>query len=120
MSTSPKATKRGWNYRISDRRPILTKAKNDRMRKIVALDLSTGLPFVLEAADALSMESVEVEKEYMALFKVYTSQNIKGIDSEFIEFFEVLDVDQAAEDFIKAYWIYPDRVKLELVEVEPL
>jgi hypothetical protein len=29
-------------------------------------------------------------------------------------------VDQAAEDFIKAYWIYPDRVKLELVEVEPL
>jgi len=39
---------------------------------------------------------------------------------EYIEFFKVLDVDQIAEDFIKAYWIYPKYIKFELVEVEPL
>jgi hypothetical protein len=120
MSTSSKATKFGWNYRIFARRTILIKAKNDRMRKIVVLDLSTGLPFALEAAETLSMDSVEVEKEYSARFKVYTSQNLEGVDSEFVEFFEVLDVDQPAEDFIKAYWVYPDRIRFELVEVEPL
>jgi hypothetical protein len=33
--------------------------------------------------------------------KVYISENLEGIDEEFINFFDALDVDQALEDFIR-------------------
>ena len=59
-----------------------------------------------------------LEKEYLAQLKVYTSKNLEGIDKEFINFFDALDVDQALEDFIKAYWIYPSKIRFELVDVE--
>jgi hypothetical protein len=42
------------------------------------------------------------------------------VATDFVEFFEVLDVDQTAEDFIKAYWLYPSYIRFELVEAEPL
>jgi hypothetical protein len=66
------------------------------------------------------MESLEVEKGYLATLRVYTLKNPMGVKSDFVEFFEVLDVDQSAEDFIRAYWLYPDLIRFELVEVEPL
>jgi hypothetical protein len=43
---------------------------------------------------------------------------MEGIDKDFIGFFEAIDIDQNIEDFIKAYWIYPDKIRFELVEVE--
>ena len=61
-------------------------------------------------------------------FRTYeTCLNIKKIplklnnfvsDKESHNFFDALDVDQAAEDFIKAYWVYPIKIRFELVEVE--
>lgn len=108
-----------WNYRIFARRLVLVKDKNEHLRKIVVTDRSSDLPFVLETALDVSIESIEVEKEYSATFKVYTLRNVEGIEQKHIEFFEVLDVDQSVEDFIKIYWIYPDHTKFVLVEVEP-
>jgi hypothetical protein len=66
------------------------------------------------------MGEVEVEKAYMARFKVYTARDAADAAPDYVEFFQVLDVDQAAEDFIKAYWMYPKYIKFELVEAEPL
>ena len=109
-----------WNYRISDTRPILVKAKNDRMRKAVAIDLSGDLPLAFEIPENVPVEAVEVEKRFSATLKVYTSKNVEGVENEFVEFFEVLDVDQSFEDFIKVYWLYPNYVAFEVTRIEPL
>jgi hypothetical protein len=109
-----------WVYRIFDRRPVSIKAKNEQVQKIAAIDLSTNLPFGLDVPENVSLKDVEAEKSYLAAFKVYTAKNVEDVAPECVEFFEVLDVDQAAEDFIKTYWVYPKLVRFELVEVEPL
>jgi hypothetical protein len=108
-----------WNYRITATRTILVKAKNDRMRKAVATDRLTNLPFAFEIPKEISIEAIEVEKEFSATLKVYTSKNVQGVGSEFIEFFEVLDVDQSFDNFVKAYWIYPNHIAFELARIEP-
>lgn len=109
-----------WNYRIVATRPILIKARNDRLRKAVAIDLSIDLPFAFEISEDVLVEAVEVEKRFSATLKVYTLKNVEGVESEFVEFFEVLDVDQSFEDFVKAYWMYPDYITFELTRIEPL
>ncbi len=119
MSTSPEK-ENNWVYRIFDRRPVSVKAKNEQVRKIAAIDVSTNLPFAIDVPAEVSLDDVEVEKAYLAALKVYTARNIEGVAPEYNEFFNVLDVDQAIEDFIKAYWVYPKHIRFELVEVEPL
>jgi CHASE1-domain containing sensor protein len=57
-------------------------------------------------------------KEYIANLRVYTSKNVEDVDNEFTDFFEALDIDQGIEDFIKAYWVYPSKIRFELEEVE--
>ncbi len=107
-----------WNFRKFDKRPILTKAKNNQTRKILATDILSNLSIGLEAAETIPIESVEVEKEYLATIKVYTAKNIKAVGKENIDFFEALDIDQSFEDFIKAYQVYADYIKFELTETE--
>ena len=107
-----------WNYRVIDQRLIVIKTKNEKVHKAAALDILTNLPFAITIPENIPMESIESEKEYLAHLKVYTSKNLQGIDKDFVNFFETLDIDQAIEDFIKAYWIYPDKIKFELIEVE--
>lgn len=109
-----------WVFRIFDRRPISVKAKNEQVRKIAAVDVATNMPFGLDVPPDVPLEQVEVEKAYTARFKVYTARNAADVAPEYVEFFQVLDVDQSAEDFIKAYWMYPKYIKFELVELEPL
>ena len=109
-----------WNYRITEQRQIMVKAKNERVRKVSVIDLSTNLPFPLEAAEDFSLESLELEKGYFATLKVYTLKSIGKVEESAVEFFEALDVDQSVEDFIKAYWLYPSLIRFELVEAEPL
>jgi hypothetical protein len=109
-----------WVYRIFDRRTVAVKAKNEQVRKVAAIDLTTSLPFAIEVPANVSLDSLEVEKEYFASVKVYTAQKIEGVPQDFVDFFQVLDVDQPVEDFIKAYWLYPKLIKFELVEAEPL
>jgi hypothetical protein len=107
-----------WNFRVSDQRLIVIKTKNEKVHKAAALDILTNLPFAITIPENISIENLEQEKEYLAHLKVYTSKNLQGIDKDFVNFFEALDIDQSIEDFIKAYWIYPDKIKFELIEVE--
>ena len=107
-----------WNFRVSDQRLIVIKTKNEKVHKAAALDILTNLPFAITIPENIPIENIEPEKEYLVHFKVYTSKNLQGIDKDFVNFFEALDIDQAIEDFIKAYWIYPDKIKFELIEVE--
>ncbi len=107
-----------WNFRILDKRLIVVKTKNESVHKVAVLDVLTNLTFALEVPDTISMQELIAEKEYLTDLKVYTSKNLKGVDKDFINFFEALDVDQSIEDFIKAYWIYPSKIRFELVDVE--
>ena len=107
-----------WNFRVSNERLIVIKTKSEKVRKVAALDILTNLPFAINIPENTAIENLESEKEYFAHLKVYTSKNLQGIDKDFVNFFEALDIDQAIEDFIKAYWIYPDKISFELIEVE--
>jgi len=109
---------KNWSYRKTDQRLIVIKTKNNKVRKAAVLDVLTNLSFAINVPENISMESLILEKEYLVQLKVYTSKNNQGIDKEFINFFEAIDVDQALEDFIKAYWIYPSKINFELEEIE--
>ena len=109
-----------WNFRVFDKRLVVVKAKNEDVRKVAVLDVVTNLPFAVEVLDMISMQKLSVGKEYLANFRVYTSKNLEGVDEDFVNFFEALDVDQSIEDFIKTYWIYPSKIRFELIDVEKL
>ena len=74
--------------------------------------------FAVEVPEMISMQELAVGKEYLANLRVYTSKNLAGVDKDFTDFFEALDIDQSIEDFIKAYWIYPSKIRFELAEIE--
>jgi len=107
-----------WNFRVFDKRLVVIKAKNDGARKVAVLDVITNLPFAVEVPDMVSMQELNVGKEYLVNYRVYTSKNLDGVDSEFIDFFAAIDVDQTIEDFIKAYWVYPNKIRFEVIGVE--
>ena len=107
-----------WNFRVFDKRLVVVKAKNYGARKAAVLDVLTNLPFAVEVPDMISMQELSVGKEYLANLRVYTSKNLEGVDKDFTDFFEVLDIDQSIEDFIKAYWVYPSKIRFELVDIE--
>jgi hypothetical protein len=107
-----------WNFRVFDKRLVVAKAKNESVRKFAMLDVLTNLPFAVEVPEGFEMQQLVIGKEYLANLRVYTSKNMKGVDKDFISFFEALDIDQAIQDFIKAYWIYPDKIRFQLVEIE--
>jgi len=107
-----------WNFRVFDKRLVAVKAKNETVRKVAVLDVLTNLPFAVEVPDMISMEELSVGREYLANLRVYSSKNLEGIDEDFTDFFEALDVNQSIEDFIKAYWIYPSKIRFELIDTE--
>jgi hypothetical protein len=107
-----------WNYRVTDRRLVIVKAKNVNVHKMAVMDVLTNLPFTIEVKERDVLESLSTEKEYLVDLKIYTSTNIEEVDNEFTNFFEVLDVDQKIEDFINAFWIYPTKIRFELADIE--
>jgi hypothetical protein len=107
-----------WNFRVFDKRLVRIQTKNDSLRKVAVLDAVTNLLFPVQVSEEVPLDVLEVSKDYLANLKVYTSKNIQGVDKDFINFFQALDIDQSMEDFIKAYWIYPSKIKFELLEVE--
>jgi hypothetical protein len=119
LSTSPDLQSE-WNFRILASRQIIVKAKNDKIRKVSVIDVLTNAPLPLETPADFPMDALEVQKGYYATFKVYTLKSVKDVASDLVEFFAALDVDQSVEDFIKAYWLYPNNIRFELVEAEPL
>jgi hypothetical protein len=72
----------------------------------------------MDTPEVTPMKDLHLEKEYLAQLRVFTLKSLQGIDKEFFNFFDALDVDQAMEDFIKAYSVYPSKIRFELVEVE--
>ena len=107
-----------WNFRVFDKRLIIVKTKNENVRKVAVLDVLTNLTFSVEVPDMISMKELDVEGEYLANLRVYTAKDAGNVDKDFIDFFEALDIDQNVEDFIKAYWIYPSKIRFELAEIE--
>ena len=107
-----------WNYRKIEQRLIVVKTKNINVRKVAALDVLTNLSIAINVPEEISLENLQPETEYLAQLKIYTSENLEGVDKEFIDFFDALDIDQNIEDFIKAFWVYPSKIIFELVEIE--
>jgi hypothetical protein len=66
------------------------------------------------------LEMLESQKIYFASFKVYTLKDVEDVGSDFVDFFTAVDVDQSIEDFLKAYWLFPNYVKFELTEIETI
>jgi hypothetical protein len=118
MSTSELQSE--WNYRTQASRQVIVKAKNSEVRKISVIDLQKKRPFLLTAPPDFEMETLELEKGYFVTFKIYTLKNVQDVTPDFIEFFTAVDIDQNVEDFIKAYWLYPNCIKFELTDTEPL
>jgi hypothetical protein len=94
-----------WNFRITTQRLTVVKTKSEQVRKAAAVDVLTNLSFILQIPEDYPINSLQLGKEYYATYKVYTSKDLEGVDKDFISFFDALDVDQQAEDFIKAYWV---------------
>ncbi len=107
-----------WNYRTIDQRLIVVKIKNESVRKVAVLDVLTNVPIAVMVAADVDLDAVQPEKEYLAHIQVYTSKDMTGVDKDFISFFEALDIDQSIEDFIKAYWVYPNKIRFLLTELE--
>ena len=98
-----------WNYRKIDQRLIVIKTKNENVRKAAATDVLTNLPFAINVPEKVPMEKLQPEKEYLAQLKVYTSNNLEGIDEEFFNFFEAVDIDQDLEEFHKGILGLPQQ-----------
>lgn len=107
-----------WNFRITDQRLVTIKTKNENVRKAATLDVLTNLTFTLTIPSNIEIESITNEKQYLAHMKVYTSNNLEGVDQDFVNFFKATDVNQNIEDFLKAFWIYPGKIRFELASLE--
>jgi hypothetical protein len=107
-----------WNFRLLDKRLVIIKTKSEKIHKTAVLDVITSLSFALEVPDTKITEKLNLGKQYLVNLKVFTSKNTQGVDKEFTGFFEALDIDQSMEDFIKAYWVYPGKIRFQLVEAE--
>ena len=107
-----------WNFRVLDMRLVVVKTKSESVRKIAVLDVVTNLTFAVEVPDMISMQELVVNKEYLANLRVYTAKDVTGVDADFLSFFEAVDFDQSIGDFIKTYWVYPSKIRFELVELE--
>ncbi len=99
MSIYPTPKGSQWNFRISATREVLVKAKNDQLRKVMAMDTLTGLPVAVMVSEDVSVEAIEVKKKYEATISVYTLKDTRGVAKEYLEFFEVLDADQRDRGF---------------------
>ncbi len=107
-----------WNFRVFDQRLIVVKTKNPAVRKAAVLDVVTNLMFTIEVPGEISMDDLVVNKEYLANLRVYTQKNVADVDKDFISFFEALDIDQSIEDFLKAFWVYPGKIRFKLDSLE--
>lgn len=110
-----------WNFRRIDKRLVVVKSINENVHKLAVLDISTNLMFmveVLENVSATSIQQLTTGREYLFNIRILTSKVLGDIKADAISFFEALDIEQSTEDFIKAYWLYPSKIRFQLVEAE--
>lgn len=118
LSVSLDGDKEHWNFRLTAQRLVVLKTVAVDVGKAAVLDVFTNRSVAVNLADSFAVESLRVDREYLASLKVYTSNDLQGVDPEFVDFFGAFDVDQSIEDFLKAYWVYPGKICFELVEVD--
>jgi hypothetical protein len=110
-----------WNFRVLEKRLVVVKTKAENVGKIAVLDTTTNLMFTVEVKENISqtpMAQLTAGKEYFFNIRVLTSKNLEDVKADAISFFEAVDIEQSMDDFIKAYWLYPTKIRFQLVEAE--
>jgi hypothetical protein len=107
-----------WNFRIFDKRLVVVKTKTESNHKVAVLDVLTNLMFTIQVPETIPLEQLTPNHEYLFNLRVLTSKLVDDVDKDFVGFFKALDIDQSIEDFIKAYWVYPTKVRFQLEEIE--
>jgi hypothetical protein len=107
-----------WNFRIVENRLVLVEAINSQTRSIRVADTATEEQFTVEAAVSVDLHGLQVQKQYGFSVNVYTAKNLDGVKTEFVDFFEAVDVDQEMESFLSAFKAYPKKVRFELVDYQ--
>jgi hypothetical protein len=110
-----------WNFRVLEKRLVVVKTKAENLGKIAVLDATTNLMFTVEVKENISQTPIAqltAGKEYLFNIRVLTSKNLDDVKADAISFFEAVDVEQSMDDFIKAYWLYPTKIRFQLVEAE--
>jgi hypothetical protein len=110
-----------WNFRVLEKRLVVVKTKAENVGKVAVLDVATNLMFTLEVRNGVSQTPISqliAGKEYYFNIRVLTSKNLEDVKPDAISFFEAVDIEQSMDDFIKAYWLYPSKIRFQLVEAE--
>lgn len=109
-----------WIFRVKERILVNILSIDKRTRKITLRDPRRSLPISVDISKNISLTNLLVGKEYLVNLKIYTSKDLQDVDGDFISFFEEVDVDQSIDNFIKAYWIYPTKIKFKVESIEPV
>jgi hypothetical protein len=110
-----------WNFRVLEKRLVVVKTKAENVGKVAVLDVISNLMFTMEVKDNVSatpIAQLTAGKEYLFNIRVLTSKNLDDIKPDAISFFEAVDIEQSMDDFIKAYWLYPSKIRFQLTEAE--
>jgi len=111
----------GWNFRALEKRLATVKSKAEAVGKIAVQDTLTNLMFTVEVQKDISatpITELSAGKQYLLNLRVITSQNLNDVKADAISFFQAVDIEQSIEDYIKAYWLYPSKIRFQLVEAE--
>jgi len=111
----------GWNFRALEKRLATVKSKAEAVGKIAVQDTLTNLMFTVEVQKDISatpIAELSAGKQYLLNLRVITSQNLNDVKADAISFFQAVDIEQSIEDYIKAYWLYPSKIRFQLVEAE--
>ncbi len=111
----------GWNFRALEKRLATVKSKAEAVGKIAVQDTLTNLMFTVEVQKDISatpIAELSAGKQYLLNLRVITSQNLNDVKADAISFFQAVDIEQSIEDYIKAYWLFPSKIRFQLVEAE--
>jgi hypothetical protein len=110
-----------WNFRVLEKRLVVVKTIAENIGKVAVLDVSSNVMFTVEVKENVSatpISQLTAGKEYLFNIRVLTSKNLDDVKEDAISFFEAVDIEQSMDDFIKAYWLYPSKIRFQLVEAE--
>ncbi len=111
----------GWNFRALEKRLATVKSKAEAVGKIAVQDVLTNLMITVEVQKGISatpITELSAGKQYLLNLRVITSQNLDTVKPDAISFFQSIDIEQSMDDFIKAYWLYPSKIRFQLIEAE--
>jgi hypothetical protein len=112
----------GWNFRAQSKNVWQqSRARLKRSGKIAVQDTLTNLMFTVEVQKDISatpIAELSAGKQYLLNLRVITSQNLNDVKADAISFFQAVDIEQSIEDYIKAYWLFPSKIRFQLVEAE--